>query len=345
MLQPYHALPRAAPCRVRAAVVLSRALLAGGPGPPGGQARAAGRRGQQAIGLHVHQFHERLRVGASRGNPRQRSERARSRARRALSPVAPSAAADRAACCPGRALPDPQEQAAARAHHHHGNDRFARHAGPPPAALCPALSGRCVPPTRPTVQTRKCAGSAHFPSRVRLVWLGDPRASCPFLVSLLFCSSVFVWCDTYREKAPALGTGPLVADSCSGLREPGKSAGCCQRLCCLGKLRGATAAVAAAAAAAGRRTALRRLRRACRGMQGWMRVLLGSKQKKVLQGVIAVLGDNSTSLRSKENAAWILRRVTELSDTAKTQFGGYCSLRDATGCSPPHNASAVGGWT
>ena len=55
-----------------------------------------------------------------------------------------------------------------------------------------------------------------------------------------------------------------------------------------------------------------------------MRVLLGSKQKKVLQGVIAVLGDNSTSLRSKENAAWILRRVTELSDTAKTQFGGYC---------------------
>jgi hypothetical protein len=56
--------------------------------------------------------------------------------------------------------------------------------------------------------------------------------------------------------------------------------------------------------------------------QGWMRVLLGSKQKKVLQGVIAVLGDSSTSLRSKENAAWILRRVTELSDTAKTQFAG-----------------------
>lgn len=60
-------------------------------------------------------------------------------------------------------------------------------------------------------------------------------------------------------------------------------------------------------------------------MQGWMRVLLGSKQKKVLQGVIAVLGDSSTSLRSKENAAWILRRVTELSDTAKTQFAGHRS--------------------
>jgi hypothetical protein len=67
-------------------------------------------------------------------------------------------------------------------------------------------------------------------------------------------------------------------------------------------------------------------------MQGWMRVLLGSKQKKVLQGVIAVLGDSSTSLRSKENAAWILRRVTELSDTAKTQFAGQRSPCAATEC-------------
>jgi hypothetical protein len=63
-----------------------------------------------------------------------------------------------------------------------------------------------------------------------------------------------------------------------------------------------------------------------------MRVLLGSKQKKVLQGVIAVLGDSSTSLRSKENAAWILRRVTELSDTAKTQFAGPRSPCAVTEC-------------
>jgi len=65
-------------------------------------------------------------------------------------------------------------------------------------------------------------------------------------------------------------------------------------------------------------------------LQEWMRVLLTSRQKKVMQGIIAVLGDTNTSLRCKENAAWILRRVTELSDTAKTLFAGpspkYCFL-------------------
>jgi hypothetical protein len=57
-----------------------------------------------------------------------------------------------------------------------------------------------------------------------------------------------------------------------------------------------------------------------------MRVLLAAKQKKILQGFVAVLGDNYTSLRCKENAAWLLRRVTELSDPAKILFAGVLNL-------------------
>ena len=60
-------------------------------------------------------------------------------------------------------------------------------------------------------------------------------------------------------------------------------------------------------------------------MQEWIRVLLQSKQKKLIQGVFAVLGDRGTSLRCKENAAWILRRATEFSDTAKTLVAGTSS--------------------
>mmetsp|Transcript_59492 Transcript_59492/g.96249 ORF Transcript_59492/g.96249 Transcript_59492/m.96249 type:complete len:95 (-) Transcript_59492:109-393(-) len=54
----------------------------------------------------------------------------------------------------------------------------------------------------------------------------------------------------------------------------------------------------------------------------WMRVLLQAKQKKVMQSIVAVMGDSSTNLRCKENAGWILHRMTELSDASKTLFAG-----------------------
>jgi len=53
-----------------------------------------------------------------------------------------------------------------------------------------------------------------------------------------------------------------------------------------------------------------------------MRVLLQAKQKKVMQSIVAVMGDSSTNLRCKENAGWILHRMTELSDASKTLFAG-----------------------
>ena len=53
-----------------------------------------------------------------------------------------------------------------------------------------------------------------------------------------------------------------------------------------------------------------------------MRVIVNFKLKKVIQGVIAAMSDHHTTLRCKENAAWILRCLTESSDKAKVMFAG-----------------------
>lgn len=50
-------------------------------------------------------------------------------------------------------------------------------------------------------------------------------------------------------------------------------------------------------------------------------VLMGKPIKKLMIAIMAVLGDEQTSLHCKENAAWILRRVTE-GDAAKPLFAG-----------------------
>jgi hypothetical protein len=53
-----------------------------------------------------------------------------------------------------------------------------------------------------------------------------------------------------------------------------------------------------------------------------MNVLIKSMMKKVMTGMIAVMGDSATSLLCKENAAWICRRLTELNNPAKILFAG-----------------------
>jgi len=53
-----------------------------------------------------------------------------------------------------------------------------------------------------------------------------------------------------------------------------------------------------------------------------MNVLIKSMMKKVMNGMIAVMGDSATSLLCKENSAWICRRLTELNNPAKILFAG-----------------------